>query len=354
MRIRVRLVLYAIAVATAGMLLFGVLLSTLARGGVAEDQDAALGRAGGRPGGRRSRQVGPDLLSGREPLVAAGPAHRRRGVPAGHRRRWARPRGAARCWTGQPSGCRRRVVVEAFETWAGPSATTRPDGGLELRMVAVPWVFGDGGGVVVAAQPIARARRSQVEALDGFLVIAGVVTIVAVGIVSAGWSWDERCDRCGPCPLTTDAIARTGRPVAAAAAGARAGRGGDADPLLQRDARPAGGDRRRSWRRACAGAAADGRGRVPRAADAADHDPDQRGDAARPPGRGRRRASRRPWRTSRTRRSGCRGSLDDLLLLARADAGRSHGGPGGRARGRWTSRRSPRTWRARRAGRIGR
>ena len=44
MRIRVRLTLYAMAVATAGMLLFGVVLSTLARGGMAEDQDLALGR----------------------------------------------------------------------------------------------------------------------------------------------------------------------------------------------------------------------------------------------------------------------------------------------------------------------
>lgn len=205
MRIRVRLVLYAVAVATAGMMLFGLLLSTLARGGIAEDQDLGLGRlAEGLA--VAITEAGPDLLAGREPLVAPDPRTDDAAfllvVGAVGVTTWS---GAL--LDGTAIRVPAAVVVEAFEVGRSV-ATTRPDGVLELRMVAVPWVFGDTGGVAVAVQP-ARVLATQVAALEGFLVIAGVITIVAVGVVS--WLVVGRALR----PLrtlshTTDSIARTG------------------------------------------------------------------------------------------------------------------------------------------------
>ena len=205
MRIRVRLVLYAVAVATAGMLLFGVVLSGLARGGVAGDQDDALGRLADGLAAAIG-EAGPDVLSGREPLVAPDPRADDDAFLL------VTDSAGATAWSGAlldgaPIRVPAAVIVEAFEV--GRSVvTSRPDGTLELRMVAVPWVFGESGGVVVAAQP-ARALDTQVEALDGFLLIAGVITIVAVGVVS--WLVVGRALRpLRTLSVTTDAIARTG------------------------------------------------------------------------------------------------------------------------------------------------
>lgn len=205
MRIRVRLVLYAVAVATAGMLLFGVLLTALARGGVADDQDAALERLAASLAAAIG-EAGPDLLAGREPLVGPDPR-----VDDDAFLLVTDPLGAT-VWSGAlldgaPIRVPAAVLVEAAETGRSV-ATSRPIEGLELRLVAVPWAFADGFGAVVAAQPV-RALQAQLDGLASILWIAGIVTVIAVAIVT--WLVVGRALR----PLralsaTADGIASTG------------------------------------------------------------------------------------------------------------------------------------------------
>jgi signal transduction histidine kinase len=204
-RIRVRLLLYAVAVATAGMVLFGVLLTALARGGVGDDQDTALERLAGSLAAAID-EAGPDLLAGREPLVAPDPR-----VDDDAFLLVTDPLGAT-VWSGAlldgtPIRVPAAVLVEAAETGRSV-ATTRPAEGLELRVVAVPWAFGDGYGAVVAAQPL-RALQAQLDGLASILWVAGLVTVIAVAIVT--WLVVGRALR----PLralsaTADAIATTG------------------------------------------------------------------------------------------------------------------------------------------------
>jgi signal transduction histidine kinase len=87
-------------------------------------------------------------------------------------------------------------------------ATVRPSADVSLRVVALPWTWADRSGVVAAAQST-DVLDAQIRSLDGFLIVAGIVTIIAVGLVS--WLVIGRALR----PLrslssTADAIARTG------------------------------------------------------------------------------------------------------------------------------------------------
>ena len=68
MRIRRRLVLLAVGVATAGMTLFAVLLSGLLARGVSDDQDRALQRLASDTAAVVA-SIDPALLAGRAPLA---------------------------------------------------------------------------------------------------------------------------------------------------------------------------------------------------------------------------------------------------------------------------------------------
>ncbi len=205
MRIRVRLTLYAIAVATAGMLLFGVVLSTLARGGIAEDQDLALGRMAD-----ALAQVidsgGPAALAGREPLIPADPAQDIEAflivLDATGATTWS---GAL--VDGAPIRIPASVLVEAADLGRSV-ATVHLGDDVAVRVVAQPWAHAESVGTVVAAQSM-LALDEQVRSLNGFLIVAGLVAIVAVGLVS--WLVVGRALRpLRTLSLTSDSIARTG------------------------------------------------------------------------------------------------------------------------------------------------
>ena len=146
------------------------------------------------------------MLTGREPLVPLDPSHDTDAfllvLDAVGATTW---NGAST--GGQPIRIPASIIVEAWDLGRSV-ATIRPIGSLELRVVAVPWAHDDVGGTVVAAQSMA-ALDEQVKALNGFLVVAGLVTIVAVGLVS--WLVVGRALRpLRTLSVTTDAIARTG------------------------------------------------------------------------------------------------------------------------------------------------
>jgi len=205
MRIRVRLTLYAITDATAGMLLFGVVLSALARGGIAEDQDLALGRmADGLA--RVIDSAGPAALSGREPLIPADAAQDIEAfllvLDATGATTWS---GAL--VLGAPIRIPASVVVEAADLGRSV-ATVHLGDEVAVRVVAQPWAHAESVGTVVAAQSM-LALDEQVRSLNGFLMVAGLVAIVAVGLVS--WLVVGRALRpLRTLSLTSDSIARTG------------------------------------------------------------------------------------------------------------------------------------------------
>ncbi len=205
MRIRVRLTLYAIGVATAGMLLFGVLLSALARGGVSDDQDVALGRmAEGLA--HVVETSGSEALLGREPLIPADAAEDSDPFLL------VLDGSGATIWSGasvhgEQIRIPASVVVEAADLGRSV-ATVHLGADVAVRVMAEPWAHADSVGTVVAAQSV-LALDEQVRSLNGFLVVAGLVAIVAVGLVS--WLVVGRALR----PLrmlsaTSDSIARTG------------------------------------------------------------------------------------------------------------------------------------------------
>src|ERR1700690_4141845 len=66
--IRRRLVLYAVGVATIGVTIFALVLTTLAARGVATNQDAALGRLAAATASS-IQGLTPDALAGRQPLL---------------------------------------------------------------------------------------------------------------------------------------------------------------------------------------------------------------------------------------------------------------------------------------------
>jgi signal transduction histidine kinase len=204
-RIRRRLVLYAVAVATLGMTLFGVLLYGLAARGVTTDLDEALGALAADTA-RVVEATGPEGLAGRAPLVpvdvstATDP--------------WVEvldAEGGPLYSTGTLDGSSPRipaaVVVEAGETGMS-AATIRPAEGVELRVVARPWTADDQTGVAVAGRST-RFVDEQLGGLGFFLLLSGIITIIAVAIVS--WLVIGRALR----PLrtlaaTADEIGRTG------------------------------------------------------------------------------------------------------------------------------------------------
>jgi two-component system, OmpR family, sensor kinase len=205
MPIRRRLVLYAVGVATIGVTIFALVLTTLAARGVATDQDAALGRLAAATASS-IQGLTPDALAGRQPLLPIDLATATAsGVEV------LTTDGQILYSSVAVGGVAPRipaaVLVEAEQT--GTSlATIRATPTVELRVGARPWSGPAGSGVVVAVQSTAFTSQ-QVAGLTAFLIVAGLVTIVFVGLVS--WLVIGRALR----PLralaaTSETIGRTG------------------------------------------------------------------------------------------------------------------------------------------------
>ena len=180
MPIRRRLVLYAVAVATVGVTLFALVLTGLAGRGVATDQDTALDHLALATAGT-IQGLASGALSSRQPLV---PIDLASSTAAGVE--VLTDEGQVLYSSVMVGGLTPRVpaevLVEAEQTGAS-SATIRLSPSLEVRVAALTWNGGPGEGVVVAMQSTAFTSQ-QVAGLTAFLVVAGLVTIVFVGVVS--------------------------------------------------------------------------------------------------------------------------------------------------------------------------
>jgi signal transduction histidine kinase len=205
MRIRRRLVLLAVAIATAGMTLFAVLLSGLLAQGVRDDQDDALRRLA-LDTAAIVGTIDPSALAGRTPLAPVDLAMSLDPFVV-----VVDAEGAARYATGSLDGSPPRVpaaiIVEALET-GGSAATIRPTPATEFRVHAARWSRDGLTGVAVAGQSTAFITE-QIAGLRAFLIFAAIVTIIAVALVS--WFVVGRALR----PLrtlaaTADEIGRTG------------------------------------------------------------------------------------------------------------------------------------------------
>ena len=205
MRIRRRLVLLAVGVATAGMTLFAILLSGLLARGVSDDQDAALQRLAGETA-LVVASIDPAVLAGREPLAPID-----LGSSLDPFIVVLDATGTVRYSTGLLDGKALRipaaVFVEAIETGAS-AATVRPGPGNEFRVHAARWTRNGETGIAVAGQSTAFVT-DQIAGLRVFLILAAIVAIIAVALVS--WFVIGRALR----PLrtlaaTADQIGRTG------------------------------------------------------------------------------------------------------------------------------------------------
>ena len=199
MPVRRSLALYGTGIAAAGMIVFIVLLSGLGANGVRDDQDrnltaladtavGALQRGDASPTTSRPLVV-VDLATSTEPFLMVLGAD-------------GTVRYASGLIAGTPPRIPAAVVVEANEQ--GRSVATVGD----LRVVARKWTSASDGGIVVAGQSTAFPIN-QLAGLRAFLVIAAIVTLIAVAIVS--WLVAGRAVR----PLvtlaeTTGAIGTTG------------------------------------------------------------------------------------------------------------------------------------------------
>jgi two-component system OmpR family sensor kinase len=179
MRIRRRLALFAGGVALAGMAVFLVLVGGLVRGGVADTQDrnlAALADAtsvaiAGLPAGQLAPAnplVLSDLSTSTDSFVE---------VVAGN--------GSILYSTGQLNGSPPAIpdykLLEGLEK--GSWTDTLAVDGQQFRMVARSWSHGGRTGLVVAGQSM-RYVDSQVNGFGAFLLIFGFITTAAVVIIS--------------------------------------------------------------------------------------------------------------------------------------------------------------------------
>jgi signal transduction histidine kinase len=211
MPVRRSLALYGSSVAAVGMLVFILLISGLGANGVRDDQDrnltaisdtaaTALQRGEVSPAAARPLVV-VDLAASTEPfllvLAADGTVRYASGLIAG-----------------SPPRIPAAVVVEANElghsiaTIAAAGSSTRGGQPPELRVVARKWANAADNGIVVAGQSTAFPIN-QLAGFRVFLVIAAIVTLIAVAITS--WLVAGRAVR----PLvrlaeTTGAIGTTG------------------------------------------------------------------------------------------------------------------------------------------------
>jgi two-component system OmpR family sensor kinase len=204
LRIRRRLVLYAVGVAAIGMTVFGVLLAALASGGVARDQDLALASLASEVVAV-AESTDADALAAREPLLAIDLATSTDPFIAILDGR-GRVLYATGRIAGEPPRIPAAVVVDALELGSSV-ATIRPEA-VELRVHARRWDAGGTSGIALAGQSTAFLR-DQLAGLNALLIMVGLVTVIAVAIVS--WLVVGRAMR----PLrslaaTADEIGRTG------------------------------------------------------------------------------------------------------------------------------------------------
>ncbi len=180
MRIRRRLVLYGIGVATLGMIIFAVLLAgALARG--VDDEQAALLDDLATITAAAAEGVDPATLAGREPLTRADLATSTEPFTL-----ILDAAGAVRYATaaldGAPPSIPAAVIVEALRTGRS-SATIDLGPGLTALVAARTWTRGGETGVAVAGRSTAFIE-AQITGLRAFLVIAAVIAIIAVAIVT--------------------------------------------------------------------------------------------------------------------------------------------------------------------------
>ena len=211
MPVRRSLALYGSSVAAVGMLVFILLISGLGANGVRDDQDrnltaiadaaaTALQRGEVTAGAARPLVV-VDLAASTEPFLLVLAAD-------------GTVRYASGFIGGSPPRIPAAVVVEAAEqgrsiaTIAAAGSATREGQPPELRVVARKWASASESGIVVAGQSTAFPIN-QLAGFRVFLVIAAIVTLIAVAITS--WLVAGRAVR----PLvrlaeTTGAIGTTG------------------------------------------------------------------------------------------------------------------------------------------------
>ncbi len=180
MRIRRRLVLYAIGVAALGMTLFAVLLTALLSRGVVADQgralatiaaDAASAVAAADPGAGGPPLVVADLATSLDPFIVVLDAD-------------GSVRYATATFDGAPPRIPAAVLVEAAETGTSEAEfTLAPGHGIRVAAVGFTRPADGTSGVVVAGQATAFTEQ-QVTGLTVFLVLSGIITVVAVAIVS--------------------------------------------------------------------------------------------------------------------------------------------------------------------------
>lgn len=179
---RARLTLSGLVVATLTLVVFWVLIVTLARSGAADEQRTvleALARDAGSSGPVVEgpfAQVLTDPSSDTSPFVVL--------VDEG---------GIPRYSTAQVEGAMPVVpvalVLDALETGAS-QATYQLVPGTRVEAVAVRWVAG--GGVAVAAQSVAFAAE-QMEGVEGALAVATVLTLIVAAVVA--WAISKRALR---------------------------------------------------------------------------------------------------------------------------------------------------------------
>jgi signal transduction histidine kinase len=182
---RLRLTLSGLAVATLTLIVFWVLIVTLARGGTTEEQRTALealAREAGRSGPVANgpfAQVLTDPTSDTAPFVVLVDAG---GIPVYST---ARVNGAI---PEVPVA----LVLDALDTGSS-QARYELVPGTRVEAVAVPW---EAGGVAVAAQSVAFAAE-QMEGVEGALAVATVLTLIVAAVVA--WAISKRALR----PLNT-------------------------------------------------------------------------------------------------------------------------------------------------------
>src|SRR5256886_12814246 len=211
MPVRRSLALYGSSVAAAGLIVFIVLISGLGANGVRDDQDRNLGTIA--DAAATALQRGEVTSTAARPLVVID-----LGVSTEPFLLVLAADGTVRYASGLLGGVPPRipaaVIVEANEqgrsvaTIAAAGSATREGQPPELRVVARKWTSRSDSGIVVAGQSTAFPIN-QLAGFRVFLVIAAIVTLVAVAIMS--WLVAGRAVR----PLvrlaeTTEAIGTTG------------------------------------------------------------------------------------------------------------------------------------------------
>ena len=178
MPIRRRLTLYAAAITTAGMVLFGALLTGLAANGVVTDQAAALAHMSNQTA--RALEADPSRLAAGAPLVVVDLATSFEPFVT-----VTTESGEVRYSTalldGSPPRIPAAVLVEAIATGASTAEITV--GAHSFAIHASRWRANGLTGVAVAGQSV-DWRAQQLVGFRVFLVFSAVVTIVAVVLVT--------------------------------------------------------------------------------------------------------------------------------------------------------------------------